>query len=240
MKIVNRIVTSLLAIAVFPFLIFQLFFKIVLSVSEESLAYTLINSFAGENNMLTGNRLGIQESLWNIFKGALDKTDNAMNFDIVEIWNSLPEELSASKIMIIASLILIVLGAILAIVIVGCSIFTKAYKTIIALGLGGFAFFLSGIVLFGKAGEPLTNGDVDVLGLLSGFMTSGETGGLGSVITGFLEGTINVDTFAMGGAVFGAMIMMLAVAVWEFAYYITLPENERPAKKIKKAKEKKA
>ncbi len=235
MKIVNRIVTSLLALATFPFLISQLFFRIVLSINEESLAYSLINMFSKGDNMLTGNRLGLQESLWDIFQMVIGEKENTFNFDFMSIWNSLPEDLASSKNLIIASLVFVVLGVLIAIVIIGCAIFTKAYKTIIGLGLGGFVSFLLGIILFGKAGEPLVSGDVDALKLIADLLTSGEGGGLGSIVTGLLQGTVSVDSFALGGAVFGAMIMMLAVAIWELAFYVTLPEKDKP-KKLKKKK----
>ncbi len=235
MKIVNKIVTSLLAFAAFPFLITQLFFKIILSINSDSLAYSLINTFAGADNMLTGNRLGLQESLWDLFQKLTDKDSSSMDFDFLSIWNALPEELSLSKNLIIASLAFVALGALITVVIIGCAIFTKAYKTIIGLGLGGFLSFLVSIILFGKAGEPLTSGNVDAIKLIADLLSSGESAGFGSIIAGLLEGTISVDSFALGGAVFGAMIMMLAVAVWEFAYYVTLPEKEKP-KKVKSKK----
>ncbi len=236
MKIVNRIVTALIAAATFPFLITQLFFRIIISIDEDSVAYSIITAFAGQDNILTGNRLGIQESLWSIYKMFADGSESSMDFDFMKLWNSLPEELDKSKIMIIASLACVALGVLIAVVIIGCAFFTRAYKTIIALGGAGFASFLSAIVLFGQAGKPLQDGSVDALRLIAQLLMGENTSGIGSIIAGFLEGTLSVDSFSLGGAVFGAMIMMIGVMVWEFAYLITLPENEKPKKKIKKAK----
>lgn len=236
MKIVNRIVTALLAAAAFPFLITQIFFKIVLSVSEDSMAYSLITALAGTDNMLTGNRLGIQESLWNIFQMITGNKESSFDFDFMSVWNSLPESLAASKNLIIASIICVAVGALIALVIVGCAIFTKAYKTIIGLGFAGFATFLAGIILFKEAGEPLTDGTVDALRLIADLLMSDGGSDFGAIAAALLEGTISVDTFSLGGAVFGAMIMMIAVVVWEFAYVLTLPESEKPAKKAKTKK----
>ena len=236
MKIVNKIVTALIAAAAFPFLITQFLFEIILSINENSIAYTLINLFGGQDNALTNNRLGFQESILSLIKLASDG-DGTSDFNIVEIWNSLPADLDSVKKLIIAAFACVAVGAIVALVIVGCAIFTKAYKTIMGLGLGGGACFLAGIMLFNKAGAPLRDGTIDVVNLISSFLMGedGTTNGLAAIASSLLEGTISVDVFAMGGAVFGAMIMMFAVTVWEFAFYITLDEKERKAKKIKKA-----
>ena len=83
MKIVNRIVSALLAAAAFPFLITQLLFEIVLSISEESLAYTLINLLGGQENMLTNNRLGFQESILSLIQ-KIAESDGSSDFNIIE------------------------------------------------------------------------------------------------------------------------------------------------------------
>ncbi len=235
MKIVNRIVTAALAIATFPFLITQFLFEIILSFNQESIAYSLITAFAGQDNALTGNRLGFQESIMSLVKMAMNSSDKDSGINILEIWSSLPETLTTSKNLIIAALVCVAVGAVVALVIIGCAIFTKAYKTIIGLGLGGAGCFLAGVILFGKAGAPLKDGTVDIVELVADLLMGENTSAIGALAGSLLSGTVKVDVFAMGGAVFGAMIMLFAVAVWEFAYYITLPENERKIKKTKKA-----
>lgn len=236
MKIVNKIVTALLAAAAFPFLITQFLFEIVLSINEDSIAYTVISLFGGQDNVLTSNRLGFQESILSLFKLMSDR-DSTSDLNVLEIWNMLPADLDTVKKLIIAAFVCVAVGAVVALVIVGCAIFTKAYKTIMGLGLGGGACFLAGIVLFNKAGAPLKDGTIDVVNLVSTIIMGedGTTNGLAAIASSLLEGTISVDVFAMGGAVFGAMIMLFAVTVWEFAFYITLDPKDRKPKKIKKA-----
>lgn len=232
MKIVNKIITALIAAAAFPFLITQFLFEIILSINEDSIAYSVINLFGGNDNMLTNNRLGFQESLWSLFK-MMTENDGSSDLNIVELWNSLPADLDTVKNLVIASFACVAVGALVALVIIGCAIFTNAYKTIMGLGLGGGACFLAGIILFGKAGAPLKDGTIDIVNLIATFIMGedGTTNGLAAIATSLLEGTINVDVFAMGGAVFGAMIMMFAVTVWEFAFFITLDEKDRKLKK---------
>lgn len=60
MKIANRIIAALLAAASFPLLLTQMFINIILSVSKDSTAYTLIKTFAGEDSELLNNRLGFR------------------------------------------------------------------------------------------------------------------------------------------------------------------------------------
>ena len=54
---------------------------------------------------------------------------------------------------------------------------------------------------------------------------------LGSIASSVLTGAIHVDSFALGGAVFGPMIMLFATAIWEIAYYVTLPADQKPKRK---------
>ena len=96
MKMVNKIVTALLAAAAFPFLITQFLFEIILSINENSIAYTLINLFGGKDNALTNNRLGFQESILSLIK-LMGDSDGSSDFNIVEIWNSLPADLDSVK-----------------------------------------------------------------------------------------------------------------------------------------------
>ncbi len=236
MKIVNRIVTALIAAAAFPFLITQFLFEIIVSINEDSIAYGLINLFGGQDNAITGSRLGIQESILSIIKTASEGA-NSSDFNVIELWNSLPEELDTVKKLVIASMVFVAIGAVVALVIIGCAVFTKAYKTIIGLGLGGAGCFLTAIILFGKAGEPLKDGTIDMVKLIASLLMGedGTSNGIAAIAGSLLEGTISIDVFALGGAVFGAMIALIAVSVWEFAFYVTLPEKERKVKKIKKA-----
>lgn len=235
MKIVNRIITAVLAVVTFPVLATQYLFEIVLSIDKNSVAYSLISLFAGTDNMLTGNRLGFKESIVSIAQSIIDGSDRDSGFDLMEIWSQLPEDFDMTKKLVVASLVFVAVGAVIAVVILGCAIFTKAYKTIIGLGLGGALSFLVGIILFGKAGAPLKDGSIDIVTHLADFLMGEDPNAIGALAGSLLKGTIDVDVFAMGGAVFGAMIVMLGIAVWEFAYYITLPEKERKIKKIKKA-----
>lgn len=235
MKIVNRIVTAVLAAVSFPLLLTQIFIDIVLSVNENSTAYTLIKSFLGEDNQLINNRLGFQESLIDLFNLITGKTESSFGIDFKSFFQNLPAELEPLKNYAIAAAVFICLGVFIAVVVIGCALFTRAYKTIIGLSLGSSLCFLIAIIVFGQGTKPLLDGTIDVAGIVMQLISTGESSTLGSIASSVLAGAINVDTFAFGGGVFGPMIMMFATAMWELAYYITLPSNEKPNKKLKKA-----
>ena len=152
MKIANRIIAALLAATSFPLLLTQMFINIILSVSKDSTAYTLIKTFAGEDSELLNNRLGFQENLielWNRFMG---KTDSSVGIDLREFLSTLPPEFDSVKKFATASLVFICIGAFIALVVVGCAIFTNAYKTVIGLSLGGSLSFFD-------AAAPIVSAD---------------------------------------------------------------------------------
>lgn len=230
MKIINRIITFLAATAVFPVIIVQSFFTAVVSIDKESLVYTLANTFLGQDNKITGNRLGIEKSIVDFFNYITGKTEST--FDLKRLLAELPAEFNPLKKFVIASLVFVAVGLIIAVIVMGCALFTKAYKTIIGLSLGGAASFLTAIILFGQAAKPLFDGTIDIAETFLPYFMDSESL-LGSLATAALKGAVSVDACGLGGAVYGAMIIMFAVAVWEFAYYITIPKEERPAKKVK-------
>ncbi|MCI5591259.1 MAG: hypothetical protein SPI54_01065 [Oscillospiraceae bacterium] len=230
MKIANRIIAALLAATSFPLLLTQMFINIILSVSKDSTAYTLIKTFAGEDSELLNNRLGFQENLielWNRFMG---KTDSSVGIDLREFLSTLPPEFDSVKKFATASLVFICIGAFIALVVVGCAIFTNAYKTVIGLSLGGSLSFLIAIILFGKGASPILDGTIDLASVVMKILVSQESS-LGSIASSVLTGAIHVDSFALGGAVFGPMIMLFATAIWEIAYYVTLPADQKPKRK---------
>lgn len=230
MKIVNKIITFLAAVAVFPVLVTQTFISIVASIDRESAVFTLANALLGEDNQLTGNRIGIEKTAIDGFNYITGKTPSA--FDLKKLIADLPADFEPLKKYVIASLVFVAIGMIIAVIIMGCALFSKAYKTIIGLGLGGAASFMTAIVLFGRAARPLLDGTIDVASIIMPYFINAESF-LGSIAVGILDGSISIDVCGLGGAVYGAMIIMFAVSAWELAYYVTLPKEEKPAKKVK-------
>ena len=226
MKILNRIVTFLLALAVFPALYFRILLRAVVSISSDSAIYKIISAFSENINRKMEITVSLKEAVRYWQNGTFSV--GSMDFDL----NKIPKDLLVTKNWLIAAAAFIVITLIIAIVIMGCALFTKAHRTVFALSLGGAASFVTALVLFGKAARPLLDGTIDVASTVLPYFVDSESF-FGSIAVAALNGAINVDTCGLGGAVYGAMIVMFAVAVWEFAYYITIPKEEKLEKKVK-------
>ena len=226
MKIANKIVSFILAAAVFPFMLTQTLVKLVLSVNENSLAYSLIKMLFGSDNNLTNNRLRIEESAADLFNLLTGKTKSNVGVDFKQLLSSLPAEFDSIKRLMIVSFAFIAAGLLIAIVIIGCVLFTDAYKTIAALGLGGGVCFFVSSLVFGRAAKPLVDGTISVVDILSKAMETSEAD-TSSFAAGLLSDAISVDSFALGGAVFFAMFALFGLAIWEISYVVTLPKPDR-------------
>ena len=145
-----------------------------------------------------------------------------MKFDISKI----PAELLSGKNWAIAAGILIVIALIIAIVIIGCALFTNAYKTITALGAGGAVCCFAALRCFAGFSSPYINGSVDIGEILANAFVGESNNLLGSIGTSILKGAISVDSFTLGNAVTLSLIFFIGIALWELAYVVTLPEKK--------------
>lgn len=225
MKILNKIVVFLLAISVFPIMFFLNLVRGVVSISETSSLYTILSKFAEEAaNSAMELTLSIKEIFKYISEGSF--SIGGMKFDISKI----PSEMLSGKNWAIAAGVLLVIAMIIAIVIMGSALFTNAYRTIIALGASGAICCFAALRCFAKFTAPYTAGTVD-LGEILGNAFIGESNNLlGSIGLSVLKGAISVDSFTLGNAVTLCLIVFLGIALWEIAYYVTIPQKPIKAK----------
>lgn len=230
MKILNRIVVFLLSLSVFPIMFSLKLVRGVVSISESSSLYTILSKLA-EDAVSTAMELSysVKEIVEKVADGGF--SFGGMNFDLSKI----PSELLVGKGWVIAAAVLLVIALLIAIVIMGCSLFTKAYKTISCLGAGGFVCCFAAIRCFAKFATPFVDGSIDVAGILSEALIGEDSGLLGTLGTTFLKGAISVDSFSLGNAVTLMMIVFLGIALWELAYFVTLtPDKSNGSKKVNK------
>ena len=119
-------------------------------------------------------------------------------------------------------------------VIMGCALFTKAHITVMGLSAGALACLLAALKCFGKFAAPFIDGTVDLGSILMNTLTSDSANLISAIGSAALKGAIKVDILQLGNAVFTMGIIFAIILLWTFAYYITLPENER--KHIKRNK----
>lgn len=229
MKILNKIAVFLLSLSIFPIMFFLNLVRAVVSISESSSLYTILSKIS-ENTASSAMELTV--SVKEIFKHISDGSFSfsGMKFDLSKI----PADLMTGKNWIIAAGVMLSIALIVAIVIMGCALFTNAYKTIACLGAGGAICSFAALRFFARFTAPYISGSIDLGEVLASAFVSESNNLLGSIGTSILKGAISVDSFSLGNAVTLSMIFFLGIALWELAYVVTLPEDK--SKKIKNRK----
>lgn len=226
MKAVNKIVVFLLAFSVFPITIFLELVRGVFSISQSSSLYTILSKLAEDTaNSALELTYSVKEIIEKIGEGGISFA--GMSFDMSKI----PDELLEGKGWIIAAGVLLVISLVIAVVIMGCALFTKAYKIITCLGAGGAICTFAAMRCFAKFAAPYLNGTRDIGEILAEALIGDDANLLGSIGSAFLKNAISVDSLSLGSAVTLSFVVFLGIALWELAYFITIPEEK--SKKIK-------
>lgn len=228
MKILNRIVVFILSLSIFPIMYFLNLVRAVVSISESSSLYTILSKIAEET---ASSAMELTFSIKEIFKYISDGVSfGGMKFDLSKI----PAELLSGKNWVIAAGVLLAVAMIIAIVIMGCALFTNAYKTISALGAGGAICCFAALRFFARFAAPYMSGSIDVGDVLAQAFVGESNNLLGSIGASVLKGAISVDAFSLSNAVTLSLIFFIGISLWELAYIVTLPEDK--SKKLKKNK----
>lgn len=228
MKNLNRIVVFILSLSIFPIMYFLNLVRAVVSISESSSLYTILSKIAEET---ASSAMELTFSIKEIFKYISDGVSfGGMKFDLSKI----PAELLSGKNWVIAAGVLLAVAMIIAIVIMGCALFTNAYKTISALGAGGAICCFAALRFFARFAAPYMSGSIDVGDVLAQAFVGESNNLLGSIGASVLKGAISVDAFSLSNAVTLSLIFFIGIALWELAYIVTLPEDK--SKNLKKNK----
>ncbi len=230
MKVLNRIIIFVLGIAVLPVMYFRTLIRIVVSLNTDSSIYTILSKII-KDTADSGMEITIS------VKKAIEYWQSGyFNFGGTEIdLSKIPTELLTNKNWVIASGILIAIAILIAVVIAGCGLFTKAYKTIMGLSATGAACIFAAIKCFSKFTAPFLNGDMDIGKLIGNAMSGDNPTILSSIGSAFLNDSINVDSFCFESAIFTVLIIFIGILLWTLAYYVTLPAEEKK-KKVEKLK----
>ncbi len=222
MKILNRIVTFVLAAAIFPAVVTRIILRVVLSIAGDSTVYTILSSIM-EDTVNSGMEFTV--SIKELVGYIKDDTFSfgGMNFSL----SSLPTEMLVTKNWAIASMVFLVLALLIAIIIMGCALFAQAHKTVMGLSAGGIVTCITASLCFSRFAEPFISGEVDLGKFLAQSLLGNEEGLVSSLGSAFMSGAIKVDILQLGNAVITMVIIFLALLLWTFAYYITLPKKAK-------------
>lgn len=229
MKILNRIVTFVLALLVFPTIVTRVILRLVISIGRDSSAYTILSTFMQDT---IDNAMEITVTFEELIGYLKDGTFSlsGMNFS----FDKIPTEMLTTKNWFIAAAAFLVLALLIALIIMGCALFAQAHKTVMCFGLGGMACCFAAIGCFTKFAKPFVMGEIDV-GKFLGQSLLNNNGLIASIGSTFMSGAISVDILQLGNAVITMAIIFLGITLWTFAYFITLP-TEAKLKKERKPK----
>lgn len=235
MKILNRIVTFLLAFAVFPAVILRVLFRVVISISPDSYVYKLLSIFGKNSGASVNSKMEFTLSAKQLFEYWRDGTLSfgERRYAIID----LPEEVLITKNWLFASMGFIGAALIIALIIMGCALFAQSHKTVMGLSAGGILSLIVSMTCFNKFAAPFISGKIDmgtVIMEIFGGVDPDAAGGLGSLGALAFKDAVLVDILQLGNAFFTVGVIFFIILIWTFAYFITLPESERKKKAIQK------
>jgi hypothetical protein len=213
--IMYRVVTAILAIAMFPAVYFaDLFtFEIAHTSISNLLGGLQLNGEEGMNGTLhtTYDSLSLHElPKWiNMFSGF---TNEDFDFKASVLQNALYRP-------VIVAVVFLALALVIGLVILGFAIFSNKIKVITALSASGFFCTLVSYISFtGFFAEKVLAGDVTISQLfnMDGIITSAVASLIGEVIL-----------FTLDGAFFAVMFLLLGICLWSVSVIIVNYSDEK-------------
>ena len=129
---------------------------------------------------------------------------------------------------LVVAAVFIAIALVIGLVILGFAIFSNKIKVIIGLSGAGFVSCLAALFSFNALANPLISGEIALSDLLS------IDGFIANLIVGLLG---DVETFALGGAFWGLMFLMLGICAWSVSVLVVNIGEEKEKAMKKAAKE---
>ncbi len=217
--IMYRVVTAILAIAIFPAVYFADIFTFEILHSDIS---NLLNKFTGES---TGHATYDSLSLYEIpeFIDMFGGVSEDFDFKASILQNELYRP-------VIIAVVFLALALVLGLVVLGFAIFSNKSKVIAAISGTGFLCTLASYISFTEFfAKPIISGEISLAKLFN--MESS----LFSLVLPYLG---EVTVFTLTDGFFAAMFLLLGICVWSFAIIIVNAgeEKEQQTKKTSKVK----
>ncbi len=224
--ILYRVVTAVLAIAIYPAFYFANLFTFEIAHTSISNLLGGLN-FSGEEGMngtlhTTYDSISLHElPQWiDTFSGF---TNEDFDFKASVLQNELYRP-------VIVSVVFLALALVIGLVILGFAIFSNKIKVITALSASGFLCTLASYISFtGFFAEKVLAGDITLAQLfnMNGIITSAIASFIGEVIL-----------FTLDGAFYAVMFLLLGICLWSVSVMIVnaSEEKEKQMKKVVKSK----
>ncbi len=213
--IVYRVVTAIIAVAMYPMFYFANLFTIEIRHTDIS---DLMNKFTGENTLhVTYESFSLATmSKW---VETLSKfTNESFDFKTSILQNDLYTP-------IIVAVVFIAIALVIGLVVFAFAAFSNKIKVVIGLSLAGFLSTVAANISFGVFAKPLIAGDVSLAKLFD------VDGVIASQIISLIG---EVSIFTLDTAFYGVMFSMLAILIWS-ASVLIVNKSEEKEKAMKEA-----
>lgn len=223
--IMYRVVTAVLAVAMFPAVYFADLFTF-------EIAHTSISNLLGG---LTANEEGMNGTLHTTYD-SISLHELPQWIDMFAGFTNEDFDFKASVLQnalyrpVIIAVVFLALALVIGLVILGFAIFSNKIKVITALSASGFLCTLASYISFtGFFAEKVLAGDITIAQLfnMDGIITSAIASFLGEVIL-----------FTLDGAFFAVMFLLLGICLWSVSVMIVNASEEKEKQMKKAAKNK--
>lgn len=223
--IMYRVVTAVLAVAMFPAVYFADLFTF-------EIAHTSISNLLGG---LTANEEGMNGTLHTTYD-SISLHELPKWIDMFAGFTNEDFDFKASILQnalyrpVVVAVVFLALALVIGLVILGFAIFSNKIKVITALSASGFLCTLASYISFtGFFAEKVLAGDITLAQLfnMNGIITSAIASFIGEVIL-----------FTLDGAFFAVMFLLLGICLWSVSVMIVnaSEEKEKQMKKATKSK----
>ena len=220
MKIVDKIVTILLSICTGPIVIFTPIVRIVYQIT----AWGLLEKFSGMQSTLQNDQGYTMDSysLWWAYKNLLGGSLSVDKIDMSKV----PDNIKAILPFVFVAGILFAVAALIGIVMIFVTAFTRAKKTqCVICGVGIIDLIVCGI-FFSKFASPIISGTVSIGNILTAIF--GDK--INAVISVAATSIVKVNELALTGA-FALLIFIFAlIIIWNVSFMLT-SDNKKAEKK---------
>ncbi len=222
--VVYRIVTALMAVAMFPLAYFSKMLFIIVMHKDLS---SLLNTLLGSEEQDPGGTY-FEWAIADVFNpnsslALFVNEDNFKDFDFSAVWEN--EYTRALFFAVVFFALTLVLG----IVILGFAVFSNKTKVIACLSASGIVSMIISLVVFNMLfASPITSGQVSI----------GEALNISGLIANLAFGLVNVTTIKLEGGFFWVLFLMIAILIWSVSVQIvkTSDEKEKAEKAMQRAR----
>ena len=223
--IMYRVVTAVLAVAMFPAVYFADLFTF-------EIAHTSISNLLGG---LTANEEGMNGTLHTTYD-SISLHELPQWIDMFAGFTNEDFDFKSSVLQnalyrpVIVAVVFLALALVIGLVILGFAIFSNKIKVITALSASGFLCTLASYISFtGFFAEKVLAGDITLAQLfnMNGIITSAIVSFIGEVIL-----------FTLDGAFFAVMFLLLGICLWSVSVMIVNASEEKEKQMKKAAKSK--